>query len=230
MGFEKGQHLVVHVKGAPMGFEEPAYGPPQDGQAISTEQLLQKSQIEHGEPAGRFDHFSKAASQRRPPEALDEGALRSRRGQDSSTPFHTTRAEKRLAFHRGRIPHEADRTPRELEHTLAAACVHGAVPPCRVRCAKQLEGGVVREDSVGPDRLRHQERVCLECPRPGCGRYHGVHSPGDELQAPSGKMVLEALDSAWASRCGRQRTGCLVKREHRVGGEEILGLHFVLTT
>ena len=230
MGLDTGEHVVVHVKRVPMGFEEPADSAPQNGQAISTEQPLYEIQIEHREPAGRFDHFSEAASQGRPPEALDEGALGSRRRQDSPTPFHAMRAEKRLLLHRGRMSHEADRTPRELENTLAAARVHSAVRPCRVRCAEQLEGGVVREDGVGPDRLCHQERVRFERLRSECGRNDGGDSPGHSLQAPSAEMVFQSLDSTFSSRRRLQSTGRLIEREDRVGREELVGFHFILTT
>ncbi len=230
MGLGTGEHVVVHVKGVPVGLEEPADSAPQNGQAISTEQLLHEIQIEHREPAGRFDHFSEPASQRRPPEALDEGALRSRRRQDSPAPFHAMGAEKRLLLHRGRVSHEADRTPRELENTLAAARVNSAVRPCRVRCAEQLEGGVVREDGVGPDGLRHEERVRFERLRSECGRNDGVDSPGHSLQAPSAEMVFQSMDSTLPSRRRLQSAGRLVEREHRVGREELVGFHFMLTT
>lgn len=230
MGLEAAERRFGHVKGVRVALEEPAHSSPQNRQAIPTEQLLQEIQIEHWEPAGGLDHFSKPPRQRRPPEALDQRALRPRRGQDSPAPFHAPRSQKGLLLYGGRMSQEADRAPGQLEHALSTTRVDRAVPPRRMRCAQQLERRVVREDGIGPNGLGDQERVCLERPRFGPGRNDGIDSPCHPFQTPSAEMVFQSMDSPQASRRWPQGARRFVEREHRVDCEKLLGLHFAMTT
>ncbi len=69
--------------------------------------------------------------------------------------------------------------------------------------SEQLEGGVVREDGVGP-RRRCQEWSWAQ--GVGCrpGRDHGVLPPSCELQPPGREVVLQTPDGPGAAARRRE--------------------------
>ena len=209
----------------------PPDGRPETPIVISTQDLLERVRIQRGESVHRLHQLVEAARQAQFPEPVHESPLGRRYpqgpaparnlGRPGDACFPWRRHRPGSGPCRQRVREEFHRGSPEGDWRTPACRADGACPPDGVPLPVEIEGGVIGEDSIGPDGRSGQEDIRFVALGGHTYWDGGVDAVGQALQSPLPEVVAHAvLGEALLSP---EVPGELLDREdpvqlHEVGG------------